>query len=186
MIVVGLHRLFQKAQRFYVLAAEIDFGLVVRHQLIARARSADRVEIAFKPFLFQHVAPDVGIGNKIAVLVVEQTLGDGEYRGFLLDGRQNLFAEPLHAEARHAADYEVGAVESALKLLDLVELHASRKILDELRVTIGCLARVDDFAVEVSAHKAHLMSVFSRRERQRRTHHARDYDCYDAHFSLTP
>ena len=148
-------------------------------ELVARARAADRADVAHDALCGEALAPELRIGEELAVRRVEEALRDGEHGNGDRNARQELVAEPVDAEARDAADHEVGALERAVELVDLVELDAVRErrdalreVLGELRVAVGGAAGVDDLPVERGADEADRVSVFAGGEGERASHHA--------------
>ena len=182
MVVVRLHDGFDLLQHLHLRAAEAHLGLVVRHQLIAGAGAADGGEVNALADFVQLLLPQGGIGEERAVRRVHQAFGDGQNHHIFGQAGQHIVAKPLHAKTAHASDDQIAALERLFHFLHLIVPNAGGKVDIELGVTVGCAACIDDFTIQMRAHKAHLVAVFAGGKCQRRAHHARADNRDDCHM----
>ena len=136
--------------------------------------------------LLRRLFPKFGVGREIAFFACEKSFGDGQHDFALFEFGNDMLRKPLHAEARYARNHRVCAGERGFELFDLIKFHALGERLIKFGVTIFFFAIFDDFRIEMRADKAHFVSVFRRRKGERRSHHARTYDCDDCHFIFSP
>ena len=181
MVVVRRHGGFHHLQRRHVRAAIGYETLVMRHQLIACARAANRAQLVGFAELVQRGTPQFRIAQQLAVRRVHQAFRDGDDRNLVRDARKHVLREPVDAERTDAADDERRAFDGLVHFFHLIVFDALREGTVEFQMLVRLPRMVDDLAVQRRSDETDFMSVLPRGKRQCRPHHAGTDNRHNAH-----
>ncbi len=133
--------------------------------------------LLLRPTLGQHL----GKGPQLALVARLEPLGDGDHERRIRQQSCELLAGPMDPERVDPAQHDLSTRERLRRLLQLVGPNRRRQRFVQPRVDAAGLHAVNDLAVEMGAHKAHLMSVVHCGHRQGRAHHARSQNGHCRH-----
>lgn len=173
-------------QRLHVFPAEGDLGLVVRHQFIAGAGAADRVQFHSASDGVQLLLPKFRIAKQFSIRRVHQAFRDAQNRRPVRNFGQDKIRKPGNAETGDAADDEIRPPDDCFQFFNLIIGNARREVLFKFRMPSGFPADINNFFVQMRPAQPDFVPVFSGGKGERTAHHARADNCHNCHdfFSL--